>query len=1476
VTAKTKSTTNARRLTIELLEPRQLLAANPIITEFMASNDGTLTDGNGDTPDWIEIHNDGDQGVDLFGYGLTDDPSDCDKWQFPSLMLGAGEYLVVFASGNNTPDPAGNLHTNFSLASSGEYLRLSDPSENLLSEFGSGGTAYPAQTSDHSYGLAFNFISTNAVTPTSSVKYLIPNNDAVDSTWTNHAFNDSSWQSGTASLGYENDSPAEYAGLLPDSDLFLPSGTTSVYVRIPFMASSSDMTLSKLQMKYDDGYIAYINGIRVASANAPTLGEYDSLATGEHPDGLAVDYVDFDISSYSDVLSVGANTLAIHMLNRSSGSSDLLSVPNLVLTSGGLIDPVTVGQLAAPTPALPNSNLVASDVQFSRVGGTFVGSFALTMTPGEPADSIRYTTDGSIPNSGSSLYSGPITVSSTTQYRARTYGSAGQVGGITTETYTLTSVSTGSFTSDLPIVVLENFSQGVPDSEFQDAALTLYDIDSNTGRAALANPADLTSLIGQHRRGSSTYNNPKINLRIELRDNDGQDRSVSLLGMPAESDWVLYAPYNFDRAMMRNSVIYNLSRQAGNYAPRTRFVEVYSNTDDGTLDTDDYMGVYVLVESIKRDSNRVDIDKLNESQNSAPGITGGYIIKLDRTDGTPDASWRTDRGNPTLLDSLLVHVEPERVDMTIAQRDYIRGYVQDFEDALYGPNSTDPLLGYRAYFDVDASIDHHLFTVLSKNPDGLRLSTYLTKDRGGKLAFGPIWDFDRAMGPDDDGRAANPIGWSLPDVDVFGSDWWGKLFDDPNFTQRWVDRWQELRQTVLSDENIQMTVTGQAAELAEAQVRNFAKWTNVSPNGGPYAEPGTSGWEGEISHLAGWLVARANWIDEQMISAPMFGPVPGNVAVNTEVTLSADSASAEIYYTLDGTDPRADGGGLAPGALPYTSPVTVNETTHFNARSFGTPPISYSGNSSYPGNESPTDGLDGNVNTKYLNFGGENSGLIVTPNFGPSIVRSILLTTANDAELRDPTSWQLYGTNETIQSADNSTGTGENWTLISASTVSLPSARDTDGPVLSFSNSTPYTSYKLLFPTLKGAGIMQVADIRFYQTLSGTGTQILSASDDARAVHLSLESAADGLSPWSQLVSALYSVEIPAAASNLRITELHYHPANPTAAELLLAPGTSDTDFEFIELLNTSDSSISLNGVQVIEGVTFDFATSKIPSLAPGATVLIVENANAFEARYDSGLPVAGEYSGNLSNGGEQIVLTDSNSLTIHDFIYDDALPWPTSPDGDGPSLEVVDIYGNYATGTNWLARERSGGTPGVHEILPGDFDHDTDVDGADFLAWQRRFGTITNASNLVDWETNFGAPTAVNASSAFAALSVSPAADPDDSSTDNSGNLQIHALSLESATDQVFALQRIALVEDTLRFEQKPAAQRMSARDWHDVDGPQVVGFRLEPPSPRDARQLDREVRDAVFEDGFDEGFDEGFDLQFEFGMLPHSAIGN
>ncbi len=184
---------------------------------------------------------------------------------------------------------------------------------------------------------------------------------------------------------------------------------------------------------------------------------------------------------------------------------------------------------------------------------------------------------------------------------------------------------------------------------------------------------------------------------------------------------------------------------------------------------------------------------------------------------------------------------------------------------------------------------------------------------------------------------------------------------------------------------------------------------------------------------------------------------------------------------------------------------------------------------------------------------------------------------------------------------------------------------------------------------------------------------------------------------WSALAEATFLMK-GSVQEFLRITELHYHPAAPTETETAAGYDNAD-DFEFIELYNTSaDRTLDLTNVAFTNGIDYRFELDDIPQLAPQSVMLLVSNRAAFELRYGSGLPVFGEYTGNLRNGGERIQLTNANGNTILDFEYSDVDPWPQEPDGNGPSLQVINVFGDYNDPANWKASEEMNGTPATKE----------------------------------------------------------------------------------------------------------------------------------------------------------------------------------
>jgi hypothetical protein len=153
---------------------------------------------------------------------------------------------------------------------------------------------------------------------------------------------------------------------------------------------------------------------------------------------------------------------------------------------------------------------------------------------------------------------------------------------------------------------------------------------------------------------------PKQSWSVEFWDENGDSQNAAPLDLPAESDWVLYAPNNFEPVLMHNPLIYELSNEIGRYAPRTRFVAVYINTLDGALSSADYNGIYVLEEKIKIGKDRVNIDKLEPENSTPPSVSGGYLLKIDRP-GPGESGFNAAGQN-------IVYVEPQESEIKTPER----------------------------------------------------------------------------------------------------------------------------------------------------------------------------------------------------------------------------------------------------------------------------------------------------------------------------------------------------------------------------------------------------------------------------------------------------------------------------------------------------------------------------------------------------------------------------------------------------------------------------------------------------------------------------------------------------------------------------------------------------------------------------------------------------------------------------------------
>ena len=553
---------------------------------------------------------------------------------------------------------------------------------------------------------------------------------------------------------------------------------------------------------------------------------------------------------------------------------------------------------------------------FSLPGGVYTNQVKVELTAKESDVTIRFTVDGSEPGTNSRSYSGPIAVTNSTLIRAKAFRPDTRSSATASEAYTLLGTNLWDFRSNLPLVIINTFGQALS----QDAKIpvSVRFIQPGGQGGGLTGPADYDGRAVLNIRGHSSRQFPKHSYTLKLHDEAGNSRKAALLGLPADSDWVLYAPYP-DKTLIRDVLAYELSNRMGHYAPRTRFVEVFAARSSGVLGLKHYAGVYVLVEKIKRSKDRVNIAELRPEDNSEPNISGGYIFKKDHREKA-EPGFATSRG----ID--FFYVEPKSEVMTALQKEWLTGYLNSFEKALYGRNFKDPLRGYAAFIDTDSFIDYHWLVEFSKNIDGYRLSNYLHKDRGGKLKMDPIWDWNLSFGNANYLEGWEEEGWYWPQVSGADYPWFKRLFQDPDFQQRYADRWSQLRTNMFAVSNLVARVDSLASSLGSAPARNFKRWRILGDQIWPNWYVGKT-YEDELRWMKQWIQRRHAWIDSQFLRAPQVSMErePRRVA-----TMRARAGG--IYYTLDGSDPRAPGGAVAPEAKLYESAIPVPANAQVRAR----------------------------------------------------------------------------------------------------------------------------------------------------------------------------------------------------------------------------------------------------------------------------------------------------------------------------------------------------------------------------------------------------------------------------------------------------------------------------------------------------------------------------------------------------------------
>lgn len=1412
-------------------------ASPVIITEFMAGNSGTLADEDGSYEDWIEVQNISAGAVNLGGWYLTDSASDLTRWRFPATNLNAGAYLVVFASNKDRSVPGGNLHTNFKLSNSGDYLALVLPDGvTVATEFAPG---FPTQFPDVSYGFGalqnnFTLLTTNA-----PARVFVPINGSLALTWTLPVFNDVSWRAGTNGVGYDtgavdplessysglvlesqpvaywrlgetngdvaanlgslgtiadglyqggpamgaagpvppqfvgfepgNRSPqfdgiddfvAGPGGLLNDRATFTTAGwirptaaqagrtglwgqndvaefgfidaatiqlwtpvgqidvaypfplnewhhlttvgtgqqlelyfdgvlaatspgnvtsygsspydfniggggifddvgnhfvgqidevsvwpralspgeisrllqggaapvdfapwiatdvrnqmlgvNSSAYLRLAFnVGNVANLGRLLLRLKYDDGFVAWLNGVEVARKNAPAADSWNSVATARRSDSLAVQFEDFDISGTIGALTVGSNVLAIQGLNINATNTDFLIQAQLEATSVGALGS-QARYFVTPTPGAPNGAgsadlgpilsgashtpatpvdtenlLVTARVQASFNAITNVTLHYRVMFNAETALPMNDSgTNGDL-TAGDSVWSGIIPANaSTVGQMIRYYVSAldSQANGsrwplfpdpLDSEQYLGTVVQDAGILSALPVVQTFVENPGAADTR-------------GGGRCSIFHLGEFYDNVGISLHGQSSSGFPKksYNLdfnsdhRFKYRTNEPRVKDLKLL-----TDWG-------DKSRTHNPLAYEIIAQAGSVGHFSFQVRVQRNAQffgiaDMTEDGDDRW-----LERLGRDPNGALYKMYNDL-----GGAGGNEKKTRTFEGSGDLQALVNGLNESL---------------PLSQR------------ALYGYDN----------LDLPQCVSYFVGLALISSQDHGHKNYYLYRDSVGTGEWAILpWDVDLS---------------------------WGR---------NWLDAQGYFTDTLFQD--------------------NVLNFYNAAQQG----KPANRLYDLIFNHpdFRRMYLRRLRTIMDTVLQAP--GTPASGLKIESRIREMMDAMDPPAIGTSDADLDYAKWGSWGNGN-PMRAEATRILNIHLPGRRdflFNSPNATVNGER-IPGAQ-PADAL---VTIGQLDF---------NPASGNQAEEYVRLNNTNTYAV-DVSGWKLGG------AVDHTFRSG---TVIPA------------GAALYVSPDVNAFRARTAAPR-GGQGLFVQGNYR--GQLSAWG-ETLTLTDDAGRI----------------VTTNTYAGNPSLAQRYLRITEVMYNPAP-------LAGNTNDAQqFEYLELKNISASvTLDLNGARFTNGVEFAFSGSAVTSLAPEQTVLVVRNLAAFTARYGTGPTIAGQFAGSLDNQGETLRLEDAVGEKILEFAYDNL--WHPITDGLGFSLVIVNENAPWETWgdpSSWRPSTALNGSPGftdpapptIAPILINELLTHTDLPQVDAI---ELFNPTGNTVNLAGWflTDDFNAP---------------------------------------------------------------------------------------------------------------------------------------
>ncbi|MCH8922780.1 MAG: lamin tail domain-containing protein, partial [Planctomycetes bacterium] len=1081
--------------------------------------------------------------------------------------------------------------------------------------------------------------------------------------------------------------------------------SSSAYMRATFDVSTPvDFELLVLRMKYDDGFVAYLNGVEVAGANAPAGAGPASTALSDRPKIDALRTVEFNLSSHIGLLRDGTNVLAIHGLNDRIDGDDFLISAELVK--------VEIRQdlyLSPPTPGEPNSAGVidfVGDTSFSIDRGFYDEAFDTVISSTTPGASIAYTTDGGIPSptNGTQVHApndltppqATVRITTTTNLRAIAYKTGFQSTNVDTHTYIFiddvarqsavqpgfTGWSEWQVDPDVVNTTLPGFS-------FRDALLSIPTMSITTERGELFgsngiytnstsrgsaweraaslemfNPDGTTEFqidVGLRMHGNSSRNHGftlKHPIRVLFKEKWGPTKLVHDLFPDSDVD-------RFDQILLRGAstdswpVVDGGSRWLNERATYIR--DQWVRDAQIALGQPAGHGTYVHLFL-----NGLYWGLYNPTERPTASFAAEHIGgDKDDWDILKDFA-ELREGNKTAWNEMFAQASAGLAGTAAYQR--IQGNNPD------GTRNTD----YPVLVDVDNLIDYMLVHIYIGAEDWHQHNWWAGRQRGPDSTGFKWFAWDQEISNESLTRTVSLAGARFEDP-YYGrqgpAEIYGRLLANEAFRWRFQDRVHEVlfNDGPLTSENAAGIWLARQNEIDQAIVGESARWGDTRDSVPHKRE---TAWLREMNWMRDvyWEANHARVLRERFrrvgiypnIVAPVFSQHGGRVEQDFELTMTAPAGT--VYYTLDGSDPRRADGSLSPTALVFDGATTSVPLVAAGSRwSY----LDDGSDQTGSGWQEPdfNDALwqrgdaqlgygDGDEQTT-LSFGDDDADKHITTYFRHAFDADdpAALTGLTLRLLRDDGA-VVYLNGQEIERSNMPTG------AIGHDTP----ARDTIGG----DDESTFFAFSIDPAALRpGRNVLAVeihqrsgtsSDISFDLSLEGT---ISTATPLVLTNSGLVASRAKVGNSWSALNSATFIVDVP----TITISEIHYNPAGPPLGSVYVA-----SDFEFIEIHNFGAAPVELANVRFVDGISFDFTDSNVTRLAPGGYAIVVADRDAFLSRhagFDTSL-IAGVFpTSSLNNGGEDVVLVDPFDEVIVELEYNNS--WHTLSDGAGFSLTRID-----------------------------------------------------------------------------------------------------------------------------------------------------------------------------------------------------------